>query len=59
MELTRELLAGLDGVVIATAHREKVDYRAILQHAPLVLDTKNVVASVLGLDELPRNLFRL
>jgi nucleotide sugar dehydrogenase len=59
VELTRELLAGLDGVVIATAHREKVDYRAILQHAPLVLDTKNVVASVLGLDELPRNLFRL
>ena len=49
-----------DAVVVATAHRNNLDYRALVDHAPLVLDTKNIVATQLGLTlPLPENLKRL
>lgn len=40
VEPTDERLAGADCVVILTDHRE-FDFRKILQHAPLVVDTRN------------------
>jgi nucleotide sugar dehydrogenase len=59
-ELTAELLDSCDAVLVTTAHLHRVDYRLVLDRAPLVLDAKNVVAQVLG-DEAARsaNLVRL
>jgi UDP-N-acetyl-D-glucosamine dehydrogenase len=55
-----DLLQSLDAVIITTAHTNNLDYRALLDHAPLVLDTKNIVAAKLGLAlPLPGNLVRL
>jgi UDP-N-acetyl-D-glucosamine dehydrogenase len=42
-ELGREMLAGYDAVLIATAHAG-IDYALIAQAAPLVVDTRNVMA---------------
>ncbi len=42
--LTAELLQQTDAVVVTTAHRRRVDYDLVLREAPLVLDTKNIVA---------------
>jgi len=39
-ELTAEFLAGVDCVLIATAH-SAYDYEFIVRHAPLVVDTRN------------------
>lgn len=44
--LTAELLQQTDAVVVTTAHRCRVDYDLVLQEAPLVLDTKNIVAKM-------------
>jgi nucleotide sugar dehydrogenase len=53
-------LKNLDAVIVTTAHTNNLDYRALLDHAPLVLDTKNIVATKLGLTlPLPENLERL
>ncbi len=43
--LTAELLAAQDCVLIATAHTV-VDYDFVVQHAPLVVDTRNATANV-------------
>ncbi|MCL4408388.1 MAG: nucleotide sugar dehydrogenase [Thermotogae bacterium] len=40
--LTQELLKSLEGVIITTAHKKHVDYKFLLDNAPLVFDTKNV-----------------
>jgi len=40
--LTAEALAAQDAVLVVTDHRA-VDYRLVAAHAPLVLDTRNVV----------------
>jgi UDP-N-acetyl-D-glucosamine dehydrogenase len=39
--LTAESLQRADCVVVATAH-SGIDYDLILQHAPLIVDTRNV-----------------
>lgn len=39
--LTGELLAAQDAVVLITDHRA-VDYGLVLQHAPLIVDTRGV-----------------
>ncbi|TWT56266.1 nucleotide sugar dehydrogenase [Allorhodopirellula solitaria] len=44
-ELTPEFLAQQDAVLIATDHSD-FDYDAIVEHAPLVIDTRNATASV-------------
>ncbi|MBN1911995.1 MAG: nucleotide sugar dehydrogenase [Pirellulales bacterium] len=44
-ELTAEFLAGLDCVLIATDH-SSVDYAFVVEHAPLIVDTRNATASV-------------
>lgn len=44
-ELTAEFLAGLDCVLIATAH-SACDYDFIVRHAPLVIDTRNATRDV-------------
>ena len=44
-ELTAQFLAGLDCVLIATAH-SACDYDFIVHHAPLVIDTRNATKDV-------------
>jgi UDP-N-acetyl-D-glucosamine dehydrogenase len=44
-ELTPSFLASLDAVLIATDHTA-FDYDMIVQHAPLVIDTRNATANV-------------
>jgi len=44
-ELTPEYLSSLDAVLIATDHTA-FDYPMMVQHAPLVIDTRNATASV-------------
>jgi UDP-N-acetyl-D-glucosamine dehydrogenase len=44
-ELTAEFLAGLDCVLIATAH-SACDYDFIVRHTPLVVDTRNATRDV-------------
>ena len=43
--LTAETLRNCDGVLIVTDH-EKVDYALVGEHAPLVVDTRNVMAAL-------------
>ena len=45
VELTEEFLAGLDCLLIATDH-SSCDYDFIVQHSPLVVDTRNATANV-------------
>jgi len=46
VELSKELLKSCDAVVITTAHKNGVDYRFVIDHAPLVFDTKNITKDV-------------
>jgi UDP-N-acetyl-D-glucosamine dehydrogenase len=41
VELTPKVIAGCDCAVIVTGH-ENVDYRLLLEHIPVVVDTRNV-----------------
>jgi UDP-N-acetyl-D-glucosamine dehydrogenase len=45
--LTEQSLAECDCVVITTDH-ESVDYRLVVRHAPLVVDTRNATRSLAG-----------
>lgn len=45
VDLTAELLRGVDAVVITTDHDE-TDYRSVARHASLVLDTRNAMKHV-------------
>jgi UDP-N-acetyl-D-glucosamine dehydrogenase len=47
VELTRELLEGTDAVVLVTDH-SGVNYSAVAEHAPLVVDTRGAMRSVAG-----------
>jgi UDP-N-acetyl-D-glucosamine dehydrogenase len=47
VELTDEVLAGSDAVVIVTDH-STVDYHKVVRHAPLILDTRNALKSFDG-----------
>lgn len=47
VELTADILESCDAVLIATAHSE-YDYSFIVNHSPLVIDTRNVTR---GLDD--------
>jgi UDP-N-acetyl-D-glucosamine dehydrogenase len=44
LALTKETLATLDAVIIATDH-DNVDYRLVAEYAPLIIDTRNVLAT--------------
>ncbi|HEX6984285.1 MAG TPA: nucleotide sugar dehydrogenase [Planctomycetaceae bacterium] len=44
-DLTADMLAGLDAVLIATDH-SNVDYSFVVRHAPLVVDTRNATREV-------------
>ena len=48
VELTEATLKGFDAILIATDH-DVIDYRAIVESAPLVIDTRNVLGR-LGLN---------
>ncbi len=52
--LTAETLAAADAVLLVTDHRA-VDYGLVLEHAPLVVDTRGVYRRILGGDERPAN----
>ncbi|RMF87063.1 MAG: nucleotide sugar dehydrogenase [Nitrospinota bacterium] len=43
--LTEQTLAGADCVVIVTDHQQ-VDYKFVVEHAPLILDTRNATKEV-------------
>jgi len=43
VDLTPDSLAGFDAVVVATAH-DSVDWAMVAEHAPLVVDTRNVMS---------------
>jgi len=45
MELTEENLSSMDAVIVATNH-DKFDYNFILEHAPLIIDTRGVYQSI-------------
>lgn len=45
VDLTDELLDGVDVAVVVTAHSD-VDYERIVEHVPLVLDTRNVLKDI-------------
>lgn len=45
-----ENFEGYDMVVITSAHKKGVDYKQILEKAPLILDTKNIISQVLDID---------
>jgi UDP-N-acetyl-D-glucosamine dehydrogenase len=47
VELTERELVAADCVVIVTDHRD-LDYAHIVQHANLIVDTRNVTAGVTG-----------
>jgi UDP-N-acetyl-D-glucosamine dehydrogenase len=47
VELTPETLRGFDVAVLVTDH-QAFDYGAILEHAPLIVDTRNAFARFLG-----------
>ncbi len=47
LPLTPELLAAQDAVVIVTDH-SKVDYKKVVKHAKLVIDSRNVTEGVAG-----------
>jgi nucleotide sugar dehydrogenase len=40
-----------DIVVITSGHKKNVDYERVLNKASLILDTKNIISQVLGIDE--------
>ncbi|MDO8963150.1 MAG: nucleotide sugar dehydrogenase [Coriobacteriia bacterium] len=44
VELTEEVLSGVDAVVVVTDH-SNVDYHAVVRHAPLILDTRDALKS--------------
>lgn len=46
-ELTAEFLQSLDCVLIATDHSD-FDYQSIVEHAPLVVDTRNATKAIQG-----------
>ncbi len=45
--LTPETAKTCDAAVITTGHWNNVDYNLLLQNAPLILDTKNVIGKLL------------
>jgi len=48
--LDEALLKDSDAVVVTTAHTKGVDYSLVLEASPLILDTKNVISKVTGID---------
>jgi len=48
--LDKELVKGVDAVVITTAHTRGVDYKMVVAAASIVLDTKNIVTKILRVD---------
>jgi UDP-N-acetyl-D-glucosamine dehydrogenase len=52
--LTRTALRQSDVVVIVTGHRKKVDYRLVVTHALLVVDSANVTAGLGHTDKIVR-----
>jgi len=48
--LDKELVKSVDAVVITTAHTRGVDYKMVVAAASIVLDTKNIVAKIVGVD---------
>ncbi len=48
--LGEDLLKNADAVVVTTAHTKGVDYNLVLEVSPLILDTKNIISKVTGVD---------
>lgn len=48
--LNEALLKNADAVVITTAHTKGVDYNLVLNASPLILDTKNIISKLTGVN---------
>jgi len=48
--LDEDLLKKADAVVVTCAHTKGVDYNLVLEASPLILDTKNVISKMTGVD---------
>jgi len=48
--LNKELLKSMDAILITTAHTKGVDYQMVLEHASLVLDTKNIITKLISIN---------
>ena len=48
--LDEDLLKSADAVVVTTAHTKGVDYNLVLEASSLILDTKNIISKVTGVD---------
>ena len=60
VNLTPNIVASYDAVVITTWHKHNIDYKLVLDNAKILFDTKNAVVSVLGEETLKNaNLYRL
>jgi UDP-N-acetyl-D-glucosamine dehydrogenase len=44
VDLTTDAVAGADAVVIVTDHR-RIDYQMLMDHADLIIDTRNAMSS--------------
>jgi len=44
-----------DIVIITSGHKKCVDYEKVLKKASLILDTKNIISQVMGIDEKTHN----
>lgn len=60
VDLSEDEIKSCDAVVVTTWHKNKVDYKMVLDNANVVFDTKNAIASVLGKEAVEaKNLYRL
>lgn len=47
-ELTAELVRSSDIALIVAGHKNKIDYKLIVDNAAIVFDTKNIISKTLG-----------
>ena len=55
LEKQPEEYENYDIVVITSGHKQCVDYEKVLKKASLILDTKNIISQVMGIDEKTHN----
>ena len=47
-ELSPSLIRSCDVIVITTMHKQRINYRMVLDNATLIFDTKNAIETILG-----------
>jgi len=49
LTLTEDVVKSCDAVVIASGHKNKIDYKLLIENASIIFDTKNIISKVLGI----------